>query len=301
MSIQGHRNIPMLLSRGCPYRCTFCSNENMWTTRWVSRDIDSVIQEIKFYIYSYNVDHIDFYDLTAVVNKKWTIKFCERLIEEDLGITWSLPSGTRSEALDYEVLKLLKESGCRKITYAPESGSEYMLKKIQKRVKLPNMLKSMRHAVKLGLIVKSNIIFGFPDERYRDILANFILMFKMAWIGVHDVPCFGFTPYPGSRLFDRLFAEGKIQRDENYNIFLANLVYTSALDRKSWADGIPAFLPPMLSLGGMAFFYFFQYFFRPWRFLRLLKLVFTNKPQTMLEVAFCNMVDDFWKGRRSNA
>lgn len=298
MSCKGMRNIPMLLSRGCPYRCTFCSNEQMWTTRWVSRSIDEVIDEIKFYKRRYEIDHVDFYDLTAVVNKKWTIEFCERLISENLGVTWSLPSGTRSEALDLEVLSLLKRSGCLKITYAPESGSEKMLELIKKKVKLKNMLASMRNAVKLGLVVKSNIIFGFPDETLKDVFWNFVLITKMAVVGVHDVPCFGFTPYPGSVLFDRLLKEGKIVRDANYDLYLANLVYTSALDRKSWSDHLPSFLPPLLSLGGMAYFYSLQYLIRPWRFFKMVTVVLKNKPQTMLENAFCHMIDDFVKGRR---
>lgn len=298
MSMQGMRTIPMLLSRGCPYRCTFCSNEKMWTTKWVSRDINCVIEEIKKYIRVYDIDHIDFFDLTAVVNRNWTLAFCKMLIEENLKITWALPSGTRSEALDKDVLTMLKQSGCTKITYAPESGSVVMSKKIKKNVNLNNMLRSMREAVNIGLIVKANIIFGFPDERYRDILWNFLFLFKMALIGVHDVPCFAFTPYPGSALFRRLLEEGKIQRNENYYLFLANLVYTSPLDRRSWSEKLPDFIMPFLSLGGMAFFYFLQYLFRPWRALGLVRRVVKNQPLTMLEIALTNMVEDFWRGRR---
>ena len=298
-SIQGKRTIPMLLSRGCPYRCTFCSNEQMWTTKWVSRDIDHVIAEIRQNIALYQIEHIDFYDLTAVVNRSWTLAFCNRMIAENLNVTWALPSGTRSEALDAEVLSKLRESGCTKITYAPETGSAYLSKKVKKNVNLGNMLKSMRHAVKIGLVVKANIIFGFPEERYRDILWTFLFLLKMSFIGVHDVPCFGFSPYPGSALFRKLLLKGKIKRDENYYRFLASLVYTSPLDRRSWSEKLPHFVLPLLSLGGMAFFYGFQYVFRPWRFFIMIGRVYSNKPRTMLEVAFNNIKDDFWHGRRS--
>jgi radical SAM superfamily enzyme YgiQ (UPF0313 family) len=298
MSMQGKRSIPMLLSRGCPYRCTFCSNENMWTTKWVSRDIDEVIKEIKYNINTFKIEHIDFFDLTAIVNRSWTIEFCKRMIQENFGITWSLPSGTRSEALDEEVLKLLWQSGCNKITYAPESGSDEMTKLIKKRVNLKKMLSSMKVAVKTGLIVKSNIIFGFPDERYRDILLNFVFLFKMAFVGVHDVPCFGFTPYPGSALFNRLLSEGKIKRDKDYYRFLAHLVYSSPMERLSWSEKLPNWALPMLSLGGMAFFYSCQFIMRPWRFALLIKNVLRNSPRTMLEIAFWNMKNDFILGKR---
>ncbi|HUP58285.1 MAG TPA: cobalamin-dependent protein [Bdellovibrionota bacterium] len=298
MSDQGKRSIPMLLSRGCPYRCTFCSNDQMWTTKWVARDIDLVIGEIKDHIRDFRIDHIDFVDLTAVVNREWTLAFCERMTREKLGVTWSLPSGTRSEALDRDVLEALHRSGCTKITYAPETGSKVMSARIKKNVKLDRMLRSMRHAVRSGLIVKANIIFGFPDERYRDILANFVFMFKMALRGVHDVPCFGFTPYPGSALFDRLLAEGKIKRDESYYRFLAHLVYSSPLERRSYSAKLPDFALPMLSLGGIAYFYFWMFLFRPWRFARFVSNVLRRRPQTMLEIVFYNMTDDFLLGRR---
>lgn len=298
MSMMGKITIPMILSRGCPYQCTFCSSASMWTTRWVSRDIDQIVKEIKFYISEYKINHLDFFDLTAIVNKKWTQDFCKRMIDENLGITWSLPSGTRSEALTAETLYLIKKSGCTKITYAPESGSKIMSKKIKKKVNLENMLVSMRQAVKLGLVVKANIIFGFPDETNVDRLKNFFYIFKMALIGVHDVPCFAFTPYPGSELFDRLLREGKIKRDENYYEMLAELVYTKPVNRKSWNENLSPKAVPLLSLGGMSFFYSLQFLFRPFRFFKLLKNMHKNTPQTMLEAALANSYQDLWQGRR---
>src|SRR5690606_7555506 len=126
--------------------------------RWISRDVEAVIAEIKLYVSRYGMNHIDFYDLTAVINKKFMVSFCQRLIEENLNLTWSMPSGTRSEALDQEVLSLLYQSGCTKLTYAPETGSERVAQLIKKRVNLNNMLKSMRTAVKEGIIVKANMV-----------------------------------------------------------------------------------------------------------------------------------------------
>lgn len=298
MSMIGKITMPMILSRGCPYRCTFCSSEKMWTTRWVARDIDNIVAEIKTYKEAYGINHLDFFDLTAIVNKSWTKDFCRKLIEADLNVTWSLPSGTRSEALDREVLSLLKRSGCTKLTYAPETGSNRINKLIKKRVNLNKMLWSMREAVKLGIIVKANIIFGFPDENWGDRLKNYVFIIKMALIGIHDIPVFGFTPYPGSELFDRLEKEGQIKRDENYYIFLANLVYTRPTDRKSWNKDLSHRQISQLSLSAMGIFYGIQFLTRPWRFFRLIKNVATDKTQTMLEVALANMIKDFWHGKR---
>ena len=100
---------------------------------YVMRDIDDVIAEIKHYIERYAVSSFQLYDLTAFTRKRWTVAFCQRLLQENLNIRWSLPSGTRSEVLDEEVLTLLKQTGCDYIAYAPESGSPATLNRIKKR------------------------------------------------------------------------------------------------------------------------------------------------------------------------
>ena len=130
-------------SRGCPYQCTFCSNPTMWTTRYIVRGIDDLIAEIKSYIERYDITALQFYDLTAITKKRWTIEFCERLMAEGIRIKWSLPSGTRSEALDAETLALLKKTGCNYLVYAPESGSPETLKAIKKRIELDRLTESV--------------------------------------------------------------------------------------------------------------------------------------------------------------
>ena len=63
------RSIPLMASRGCPYQCTFCSNPSMWTTRWIARDPDLVLDEMQFYQDRYQIENFDFFDLTAIVKK----------------------------------------------------------------------------------------------------------------------------------------------------------------------------------------------------------------------------------------
>ncbi len=298
MAVQKKRTLPMLASRGCPYKCTFCSSPQMWTTEWKARDINDVLNEIQHFKRIYAIEHIEFYDLTAIVNKNWIIDFCTQLIEKEIGITWSLPSGTRSEALTYEVLRILRQSGCLKLTYAPETGSSDMLKKIKKKVNLKKMIRSIKNAVKCDIIVKINMIFGFPDQRKTDLLFDFLFIFKLALIGVHDITCFAFSPYPGSELFNRLLLEGKLSRDSSYNLFLSSNVYNNPLNMKSWSEHIPSTFLPFITLGGMAFFYSIQFLIRPWRLYYLLKNLITNHPSTMLDLALNNLKNDFFKGRK---
>ena len=203
------RTMPIVATRGCPFQCTFCSSPNMWTTRWSPRDSTDVVDEMQSYMDKYGVENFDFYDLTAIVKKSWIKAFCQELIDRDLNITWQLPAGTRSEAIDNEVADLLARAGHRNIVYAPESGSPRILELIKKRIKVPRMLESMRASVRSGMSVKLNMITGFPDETLFDLWLTLVFLVKCAWIGVDDVTFAVFSPYPGSALFDRLREEGR--------------------------------------------------------------------------------------------
>ena len=81
------RSMPMLVSRGCPYECTFCSSPQMWTTKWQAREVDWVLDEMQFYIDKYKAQNFDFYDLTTVVRKDWIVEFCQKLIKKKWNIT----------------------------------------------------------------------------------------------------------------------------------------------------------------------------------------------------------------------
>ena len=297
-SVRG-RNMPMLASRGCPYRCTFCSNPMMWTQRWIPRDPKLVLRELELWIDRYDVSHIEFYDLTAIVKRDWIVEFSRLLIEANLGITWALPSGTRSEALDGEVLEALKASGCHSLTYAPESGSPATLKRIKKKVKLTKMLESMHCAVKQGIWVKSNMIVGFPGQTKKEVWESFAFMVKMAWVGVQDVAVFPFVPYPGSELFNQLLDEGRIDRDDpDYENFLSGNVYNEVSGMLSWSEHLTDRQIKFLTVGGMAWFYGWQFLLRPWRFLGTVRRLVSGEPYTMFDKAIDGLLRNFVTKRR---
>jgi radical SAM superfamily enzyme YgiQ (UPF0313 family) len=220
--IRTERDIPVLGSRGCPYQCTFCSSPQMWTTRYVLRDIDDLIAEIKHYKEQYGITSFQFYDLTVFTKKSWTIAFCKRLLEEGLNLRWSLPSGTRSEALDEEVLGLLKATHCEYLAYAPESGSQRTLIIIKKRVHLDRMVKSIGTAKKLGLILRTNLIIGFPHETRKDVFQTLWFGLRMALKGVDEVPFFIFSAYPGTEIFKTLHKNDMVRINDDYFMSLVS-------------------------------------------------------------------------------
>jgi len=296
------RDMPMLLSRGCPYQCTFCSSPNMWTTRYVLRDIDDTINEIKHYINKYGIKSIQLYDLTAITKKKWIVEFCNRLIAENINLKWSVPQGTRSETLDEETLSLLKKTGCHYLVYAPESGSEITLKTIKKRIKLPRLISSIKTAKKTGLTLRVNLIIGFPNETRKNIYQTMLFGLKMSIIGVDEVSVNIFSPYPGSELFSELHADGVVSLDDNYFLSLSKLnsEYLS-LSPTTVISGISTKELAAYRIFTLLAGYTIGYLSRPYRIVRTLKTIFSDRGA---HTVFEQRLRDFiqlrkWKNRLS--
>jgi radical SAM superfamily enzyme YgiQ (UPF0313 family) len=291
------RSIPMLASRGCPYLCTFCSNPSMWGTKWLARDPNDVVEEIKHYRRTYAIDHVEFFDLTTIVDRRWILRFTERLIDEDLGITWTMPSGTRSEALDAEVLGRLRRSGCRGVTYAPESGSPATLRRIKKKVDPVRMLESVGAANAAGLYVKAHLIVGLPGQSPREIWESFVFALRLAVNGVHDLLVYPFSAYPGSELYRELVAAGRIDpAAPDYDRVLLGADYGD-VENTSWSEYFSARTVRAIAGIMMLVFYLGQFLLRPWRAAKTCGRLMSGRPKTWFERALSGVVRRVVVGR----
>ncbi|GIV34506.1 MAG: hypothetical protein KatS3mg031_2041 [Chitinophagales bacterium] len=284
-----NRSLPLLASRGCPYSCTFCSSPQMWGTRYYIRSPQNVADEIEYFHYKYRIDNFDFFDLTAILKKEWVVEFAKEILKRKLNITWQLPAGTRSEAIDRECARYLYLSGCRHLSYAPESGSKRILKLIKKKVNLENMLQSMKYANKEKLHLRLNMIFGFPDDTHLDIWKTMWFLVRCSWVGAHEIGPSAFQPYPGSALFNRLEQEGKINmNDDRYfyemvrtDEFFGNTFYNDHISVR-WLQ--------FYQVLGIVVFYGSNYLFRPARFFRLVKGIVTKQYNSKLEVSLAELL-----------
>ena len=287
------RSMPLLGTRGCPFQCTFCSNPSMWTQRWIARDPKLLADEMALYRGKYGVSNFDFQDLTAIVKREWIVAFCRELITRDLRVSWQMPSGTRAEVFDEEVADLLYRSGCRALAFAPESGSPEILKIVKKQVNLPRMLVSMRAAVRRGLKLSCFIVIGFPDDTPATLRQTLSLVRTMARLGVYDVAVSKFVPYPGSELFKRLQADGKIQLDDEFFVSPMDFYTRKA---PSYADAVSTRRLYWTMLWMFVNFYAISFALRPLRMLRsLARAVLTGTEDTRYAKWF---VDRFVTRRR---
>ena len=278
------RNMPMMASRGCPYECTFCSNPLMYGRRYYLRQIDDLINQIKFYIEKYKITGLQFYDLTAIIRKDWVLEFCEKLKENNISLEWSLPSGTRSEALDLDVLKALSKANLKYLVYAPESGSAESLLLIKKKIKLSVMEQSVKYAINQGISVRTNLIIGFPNEKRLDLYKTLYLQIKFSVMGVEDVPTYYFNAYPGTELFDMLVKDGKIIINDEYFLSLATLSHYNLFPTNvSYNKYIGRYELYVYRMTGMILSYILSYILRPKRILRTIKSFFTDSSKSVAE------------------
>lgn len=274
------RSMPVLTSRGCPYRCSFCSSPQMWTTRYRRRDPARVVDEIAGLVARYRIDNVDIADLTAMLTKRWIVELCDAITQRDLSVTMQLPSGTRSEAIDREAAERLVAAGCTNLCYAPESGSRATLKAIDKRVEPDRLLASLRGATAAGMKTHASLIIGFPHERRRDVLATAVFALRMAAAGLHGLSVLAFSPYPGSAEYDALAAEGRIADDDRD---LYGSLLRSAAGRASWSPVLGPRTLQAVQLSVLAAFFATSWARRPWRAGQAAVAVVRRRQATVLD------------------
>lgn len=210
------RSIPILATRGCPYKCSFCSSPNMWTTRYTVRDPIDIIDEIESYVTTYGIRNVDFVDLTPMTKRSWILRLCDELEARNLKVSLQLPIGTRSEALDEEVLRRMAAAGTTNITFAPETGSKRMLEVFDKRLDLDHLLESISAASRAGMVTNIHMILGHPAEERKDRWLNWLFLLRAARAGLDIAGATLFYPYPGSRDFRELVESGKLVVNDDY-------------------------------------------------------------------------------------
>lgn len=278
--IQRGRTLPMLATRGCPYQCTFCSNQGMWGSPWIARRSQAVVDEMEAYVRRYGVENFVFSDLTAVVTRESIMSLCREIAARKLSVTWQLPT-LRTEAVDRDVLALMYEAGCRDLDFAIESASPEVLASVQKRNDPQKIAALIKEGISVGVNLSTNIVIGLPQEGWRDFWRTYQLMMKMAVWGLPELNVFPFVPYPGSQLFTEYLAGGKIVLADEY--FLSLFGYADLSRPISWS---PHFGPRTLNsmrLFLLASFYAVMFLTHPRRLWRLFVNASQGRTTTKLE------------------
>lgn len=153
-------SVDVLLSRGCPYQCTFCLVKQLSGKRYRVRSVENVIKEIRFLMKKYKTKEFHFMDPVFTMNLKWVREFCRNI--KPLNLEWSCQ--TRVDIVNEGVLKQMKEAGCFSILYGVESLNPELLKNIKKGITVEQVNQAVRLTKGAGIEARLSFMFGLPGE-----------------------------------------------------------------------------------------------------------------------------------------
>jgi anaerobic magnesium-protoporphyrin IX monomethyl ester cyclase len=153
--------LPLIASRGCPYRCAFCASELVHGKKIRLRSIENIQQELESLISTYGIRGVYFYDDTISFNPEWFERLC--LMLKGLGLKWIC--GTRLDRVSRPMLEMMRDCGCVLISYGIESGDQEILTNVLKKgLTLDTIRQNMKLTRQVGIATVANYMLGFPGE-----------------------------------------------------------------------------------------------------------------------------------------
>jgi radical SAM superfamily enzyme YgiQ (UPF0313 family) len=193
----GKRFATIITSRGCPFRCIFCSSSRLYGKRWRARSPENVVEEIRELVNGYGVNEIEFLDDTFTLSQKRVMKICDLVIEEGLDISWSCSS--RVDTFSRELAKKLKKAGCHSVYFGVESASENTLRYLKKGITPQQAKNALEKAKEADLNTIGSFILGIPGETENDMMDTIKFAIKLdPTLAQFTV----FTPFPGTEAYE---------------------------------------------------------------------------------------------------
>ncbi len=184
------------VSRGCPFHCFFCLATPVAGAKVRKRSAENIIAEIKECVEKYNITNFLFWADIFDLDREWTMDLCKKIIDSGLKITWS--ANTRADTADYEMAKLMYKAGCRLVSIGVESGSQYMLEKMGKKITLDDVRKTVKLFKKANIRIYNYFVIGLPwetEETVEDTI-KFAIELNSDFISFYTA-----TPLPGTRFY----------------------------------------------------------------------------------------------------
>ena len=206
----------VMVSRGCPYQCSYCCNHVLrriydQKTKPVSfRSPDNAICEIKQILKEFSfIKAIHFDDDILFLNKKWGADFMLKY-KTEIGLPFRC--NMRPNLVDEYKVKLMKEAGCFQVVVGLESGNEYIRNKVLNRnLSNDQMVNAFQLFKKARLTTKSFNMVGIPCEDVKSILDTIKLN---AQVRADEMQVTMFQPYRGTTLYDLCVQKGYLTNEE---------------------------------------------------------------------------------------
>ncbi|MCX7716151.1 MAG: B12-binding domain-containing radical SAM protein [Endomicrobia bacterium] len=208
------------ISRGCPYKCSFCAGYRITGNKVRYRSIENVVEEIILLYEKFGIKEFHIVDDNFTFDKEYVINFCKKIIELSLNITFVCPNGVRLDTLDDEVLSLMKKAGFYILHIGIESASNRILKYMHKGLNKQTIINKLTKFKKLGFDLCGYFIFGYPKERFVDRINNIIFALRLPLVGVMFM---NFMPIPSTEAYEEFkFDNLKLYKKNFYSTFYGN-------------------------------------------------------------------------------
>ncbi|MEM2111140.1 MAG: radical SAM protein [Candidatus Bathyarchaeia archaeon] len=189
----------IITSRGCPFKCAFCSSSRIVGKKYRARSPENILQEVELLHYRYRLKHIELLDDIFTLNQDRAIKFSEMLRSQKMDVQWVASS--RVDTISKETMKAMKKAGLMMLYFGAESGSPRVLKLMNKGITIEKTEAAFKQAKNLGISLTGSFILGYPGETLGEMqqTINFALKLDPEFAQFCIL-----TPYPGTPIYDEL-------------------------------------------------------------------------------------------------
>lgn len=208
--IRSQNQVSVYTSRSCPFSCTFCYHPA--GSRYRRRSVDHVIAEIQYVYDRYGVASYSFGDELFLVDEQWVLSFCDKL--EKLGFMGPWACQTRASHVEPHILKRIKEAGCKHVRVGIESGSDRILKSMNKKTTRENNFRAIKNIREAGMNMDGGIILGDFAETPETIRETVEFVKETDLTpnqGINFI-----VPFPGSGVWERCLKENLITDKEAF-------------------------------------------------------------------------------------
>lgn len=198
-TMQGRKRFTLIqTTRGCPWKCIFCSSKELNTTRILRRSPESVVAEMKHVVEKYGIEHIFFVDDVLTLHDEHVLAICDLIEKENLKVTWE--SSTRANLLTEDSIKRMAECGLIRLSLGLEAVDPEIRRTMNKKVPLKYYTESNRLMNKYGVEVLNSVMIGLPGETEETVRSLLTFLGKSRDIMQANLAIA--VPYPGTEFHE---------------------------------------------------------------------------------------------------
>jgi anaerobic magnesium-protoporphyrin IX monomethyl ester cyclase len=190
----------VITTRGCAYRCSFCDVTALWGNRSVYRGLEATVAEMEMLRDRFGRRLISIVDDTFVLNRKRVRAFCTMLLERGCDLEWGCFG--RINLMTPELIELMARAGCRAIFYGIDSGSQAILDRTVKKIRVEQILPVLEESARHFEKIEASFIWGYPFETLDDFERTLALASEASRLApVVNVQLHMLSPLPLSPLY----------------------------------------------------------------------------------------------------